>query len=210
MSRALDVTTSLLASTLRGWRGANAFKPAHTQPQQPLELYEFEGCPYGRLLREALTELDLDVLIRPCPRGGSRFWPLVKMLGGKSQFPFLVDPNSGTSLYESADIVDYLVDAYGGRTRTPRGLLRALAVAGGMAATATRGLHGMRARPSKAPAQPLELYSFESSRSRCWYASACARWNYTICCTTPARRAGATWVRHRPQPPVAWADRDPP
>ncbi len=160
MSRALDVTTSLLASTLRGWRGTNAFKPAHTQPQQPLELYEFEDCPYCRLLREALTGLDLDVLIWPCPRGGSRFRPQVKMLGGKSQFPFLVDPNSGTSLYESADIVDYLVDAYGGRTCTPRGLLRALAVAGGMAATATRGL---RARPSKAPAQPLELYSFESS-----------------------------------------------
>ncbi len=160
MSRVLDVTTSLLASTLRGWRGTNAFKPAHTQPQQPLELYEFEDCAYCRLLREALTELDLDVLIRPCPRGGSRFRPQVKMLGGKSQFPFLVDPNSGTSLYESADIVDYLIDAYGGRTRTPRGPLRALAVVDGMAATATRGL---RARPSKAPAQPLELYSFESS-----------------------------------------------
>lgn len=163
MSRLFDVNSSVLASTLSGWRGTTNFKPAHTQPTQPLELYEFEGCPYCRLLRESLTELDLDVLIKPCPKDGTRFRPQVKSLGGKTQFPFLVDPNSGTSLYESADIVDYLIDAYGGRSRFPGRLLRGVAVAGGMAATASRVMHGMRARPSKAPQKPLELYSFESS-----------------------------------------------
>ena len=31
-------------------------------------------------------------------------------LGGKSRFPFLVDPNTGRSMYESADIIQYLFD----------------------------------------------------------------------------------------------------
>ena len=35
-------------------------------------------------------------------------------MGGKSQFPYMVDPNTGTSMYESDDIIDYLFDKYGG------------------------------------------------------------------------------------------------
>lgn len=163
MPRTLDITTSLLSSTLSGWRGTTNFKPARRQPEQPLELYEFEGCPYCRLVREALTELDLDAMIYPCPHGGSRFRAPMTRLGGKPQFPFLVDPNTNTSLYESADIITYLMQTYGGRASAPNGLRRSLALAGGMAASGLRGARGMRVRPSKAPAQPLELYSFESS-----------------------------------------------
>ena len=46
-------------------------------------------------VREALTLLDLDVLIYPCPKGGTAFRPRVRQLSGKEQFPFLVDPNTG-------------------------------------------------------------------------------------------------------------------
>jgi glutathione S-transferase len=164
---AFAIGSSLLASTLRGWRGTAAFRPGTRQPEQPLQLYEYEACPYCRLVREALTELDLDALILPCPRGGSRFRPQVEGRGGKRQFPYLVDPNSGRELYESAAIVDYLSASYGGRLHAARGLRRELAVGSGMLASASRsglrGLRGRRARPSRAPAQPLELYSFESS-----------------------------------------------
>ncbi|MDR3419521.1 MAG: glutathione S-transferase N-terminal domain-containing protein [Nevskia sp.] len=167
MPQALAVASSVVASSLRGWRGTAAFRPRTRQPEQPLQLYEFEACPYCRLVREALTELDLDAVIHPCPRGGTRFRPEVKARGGKLQFPFLFDPNTGRGIYESADIIDYLSQTYGGRLRAARGAARRLALGSATLASLARRdlkhLPGLRARPSKAPQQPLELYSFESS-----------------------------------------------
>ena len=163
LGRTLAVGSSLLASQLRGWRGTMALRPVTAQPAQLLELYEYEDCPYCRLVREALTELDLDAQIYPCPKGGTRFRPKVKEMGGKYQFPFLVDPNTGQQMYESADIVAYLRETYAGR-RTPNGFLdRRIKVATSTLATILRGTNGWRVRKSKAPAQPLELFSFESS-----------------------------------------------
>jgi glutathione S-transferase len=159
----LDVNVSLLASTLAGWRGTAAFRPAERQPERPLELYEFEACPFCRLVREALTEMDLDALVRPCPKGGTRFRPEAERLGDKQRFPFLVDPNTGKQLHESADIVEYLAQTYGARARGTRGLGRTLRLASAQAASALRVTRGLRSRPSRAPARPLELYSFESS-----------------------------------------------
>lgn len=155
-----NVLSSLFASSVRGWRGTVA-KPAVRQPEQPLELYEFEGCPFCRLVREAFTELDLDALIKPCPKGGTRFREEARQLGGKLQFPFLVDANTGRKLYESADIIEYLYSEYGGR-EAPR-LHGVLGMVGSNLATGLRGLRGLRARAGAAPGQPLELYSFESS-----------------------------------------------
>ena len=43
-----------------------------------LELYEFESCPFCRKVRDALTELDLEAMIYPCPKGGSVFRELLK------------------------------------------------------------------------------------------------------------------------------------
>ena len=77
-----------------------------------LELYDFEGCPHCRLVREVITELDLDALVYPCPKGGSRYRDTVVELGGKAQFPFLVDPNTETELPESTAIIDYLTKTY--------------------------------------------------------------------------------------------------
>ena len=166
MARVIDVNSSLLGSTLRGWRGTAAFRPVRKQPVKPLEIYEFEACPYGRLLREALTEMDLDAMIYPCPKGGTRFRPQAQTRGGKMRFPFLLDPNTGVALFESAEIISYLADTYEGTAVPARGLRRRLAVITSFLASTTRGLarvRGYRARPSKAPAKPLELYSFESS-----------------------------------------------
>lgn len=166
MSNAFDFTTSILASSIRGWRGAAAFKPAQRQPEKLLELYDIEASPYCRLVREVLSELDIDAMIYPCPAGGTRFRPKVQALGGKQQFPFLVDPNTGDQLYESADIIDHLRRHYGhGKPASP-GLLRRLGLGGSYTATVMRclgGIRGMRARPARAPSLPLELYSFEAS-----------------------------------------------
>jgi glutathione S-transferase len=157
----VDVLNSTLASSLRFWRGTNA-RPASTQPARHLELYEFEACPYCRLVREALTELDLDAMILPAPHGGTRFRPRVAKLGGRTQFPFLVDPNTKRSMYESADIIEYLYEQYGGRP-APTRLLRPLDVASSSLASVARLGAGSRARRSRAPKKPLALFSFESS-----------------------------------------------
>lgn len=168
MSATIDALVNLLAGTVRGWRGTAAFTPPTRRPAKLLELYDIEASPYCRLVREVLTELDLDALILPCPVGGTRFRPQAEAVGGKRLFPLLVDPNTRTHLYESADIVDYLEKTYGGGSAAARGWRRAVAVGSSYASSALlwragAGITGMTARPSKAPEHPLELYSFESS-----------------------------------------------
>ena len=81
-------------------------------PSPPVRLSE-PGCPYCRFAREAVSKAGIAVIVRPCPKGGKRFRPLVKELGGKAQFPYLVDPNTDQKMYESGDIVRYLTKTYG-------------------------------------------------------------------------------------------------
>ena len=161
MTRTLDVVTSFAASVARGGAGM-AVGTLGRRPERRLELYEFEGCPFCRKVRDALTELDLDAVIYPCPRGGTVHRPKAIALGGKSQFPYLVDPNTGTRMYESDDIVAYLFATYGGRE--PGVLVRGpLATASSVLASAVRPTAGTRTRPSRRPTQPLERWSFEAS-----------------------------------------------
>lgn len=74
-------------------------------------------------MREAITQLDLEVDVYPCPKDSRIHRGIVESLGGKLQFPFLVDPNTGVQLYESDAIVKYLYKEYGGGARPPFGLL---------------------------------------------------------------------------------------
>ncbi len=83
------------------------------RPAKPIQLYEFEGCPFCRKVREAVAILDLDVEFKPCPMNGPNFRQEAIKKGGKSQFPYLFDPNSDTAMYESDDIINYLYDKYG-------------------------------------------------------------------------------------------------
>ncbi len=121
-------------------------------------LYEFEACPFCRKVREALTRLDLDAEIRPCPRGGVRFRPELVARGGKAQFPYLVDPNAGLELYESGDIVRHLQSRYGAGPGPS-----AASTLGVALASALRGSAGRVARPAKQPEQLLELWGSEAS-----------------------------------------------
>lgn len=154
--------------TIRNWAasgarlGVGTFTGGHVKtPAKLLELYEFEACPYCRKVREALTALDLDAMIYPCPKGGEVFRKRVKELGGKEQFPFLVDPNTGTQMYESDEIIAYLFATYGGRK--PGVEFSAPVKATSFVASALRAGHGGKKRPSRQPAKPLELWSFEAS-----------------------------------------------
>ncbi len=158
----IDIASSTLATALRPGIGISA-QPAAVKPEKLLELYEFEGCPFCRLVREALTELDLDAMIHPCPKRGERFRPRAIELGGKAQFPLLVDPNTGVTMYESLDIIAYLFATYGKRPVPLKWRVGALQKIGSAMIGVVRGTQGMRARSSTRPAEALELYSFESS-----------------------------------------------
>jgi len=162
MNRTLDVATSFAASAARMGSGMQ-IAPLGPRPKKRLELYEFEACPYCRKVREALSALDLEAMIYPCPKDGPRFRPAVIRRGGKAQFPFLVDPNTGKELYESDDIITYLFQQYGdGRVPLPLRLGPVTDVTS-MLASAWRPAFGARYRTAKQPQKPLELYSFEAS-----------------------------------------------
>ena len=162
LARLLDVSTSMAASAARPNFG-NVHHERQRIPERPLELYEFEVCPYCRIAREALSALSLDPIVYPCPKGGTLFREKAKREGGRYQFPYLVDHNTGVSMYESADIVDYLFRAYcDGR---PPWFLRqrCFAVTTSMFASAFRPSRGRRAVASRQPEKLLELYSYEGS-----------------------------------------------
>jgi len=162
MPRALDIASSLGGSVIRLGSGSRV-GALGDRPERPLELYEFEGCPYCRKVREALSILDLDAQIYPCPKNGPRYREDVIRLGGKALFPYLVDPNTGKAMYESEDINRYLFAQYGDG-RVP-GLLAAgpLNMLSSALVGAVRPGRGIRYRPARAPELPLELYSFEAS-----------------------------------------------
>jgi glutathione S-transferase len=162
MMRPLDVATSLAATVVRGALGVQVGTLGR-RPTRALELYDFEGCPYCRKVREALAILDLDAVVYPCPVGGTTYRAIVERRGGKQQFPYLVDPDAGIELYESDAIVRHLFDRYGDG-RVPLALSLGLAGDGlSMLASGLRLGAGVRARPSRRPPELLELYSFEAS-----------------------------------------------
>ncbi|KAL9318960.1 hypothetical protein ACSQ67_015477 [Phaseolus vulgaris] len=137
------------------------------RPEKYIEIYEFESCPFCRKVREIVAILDLDVVFYPCPRNGPNFRPKVLQMGGKLQFPYMVDPNTGVSMYESDDIIRYLVDKYG----LCQNILYC-AYAGYLffLQTLTAGLSmlsrigkGTIYTPAKFPPKPLKLWAYEGS-----------------------------------------------
>ncbi len=154
MNRVLDIATSAAAPLSRLASGSRVGN-VEDCPERPLELFEFEGCPYCRKVREALSILDLKAMIYPCPKEGPRFRKEVKERGGKVQFPYLADPNTGKGMYESDEIVRYLFETYGD-ARIPFLLSAGLA-------SVVRPMQGVFYEPSSPPKKPLELYSFEAS-----------------------------------------------
>ena len=162
MIRPLDVTTSVLTTIGRLGSGARV-GTLGKRPARPLELYEFEACPFCRKVREALSILDLEVIVYPCPKGGPTWRPRVREQGGRELFLYLVDPNTGRAMYESSDIVAYLFSEYGdGRVPAALGA-GVLTDASSMLSGLWRLGGGSRYRHARVPEQLLELYSFEAS-----------------------------------------------
>ncbi|MFB6191673.1 MAG: glutathione S-transferase N-terminal domain-containing protein [Candidatus Nanohaloarchaea archaeon] len=82
-----------------------------TEPDEMLELYQFEGCPFCSKVREKMTELGLDFIARQVDPKGDR--SRVEEVSGQTGVPVLVDPNRDVVMPESDDIVEYLEEHYG-------------------------------------------------------------------------------------------------
>ena len=158
----VDVALSTLSSGHQWPRGmyTGGIGP---RPEKPLVLYEFEACPYCRKVREALTMLDLVAEIRPCPKSGGVYRPELVEVGGKAQFPYLIDPNTRVEMYESDDIIAYLYRTYGDGDVHWSLALGPLTDISSTLASLWRPTSGRTARASKRPDAPLTLYSFDIS-----------------------------------------------
>jgi len=158
------------------------------RPEKLIEVFEYEGSPYCRKVREAAAVLDLDILFRPCPSGETYWRPMAKAEGAKT-FPYMKDPNTGEAFCESDDIVEYLFRVYGPAANdsslSAEGLRNAgpetlgvpmMLRRGGITnltcyAAAVARLKALKARPSRAaaaaaagaPVAPVELWTYEAS-----------------------------------------------
>lgn len=123
-----------------------------------LYLYEYEGCPFCSRVREALLTRGRDAVIFPCPPGGRRFRPQAEAVGGRQQFPLLVDDADDTVLYESRDIIAHLDTGDG----APDGVAYAAGELGLTAGARVRELHGMQVADNQGRRPPewlFELYN---------------------------------------------------
>lgn len=125
-----NVLKSRFSTVIRGSRGLEV-KPSRPA-QQDLTLYSFEASPFSRLVREKLCELELPYTLinigkqQRADIGPSNFrlhlgeykpLPNTKRSAffaehGNVQVPYLIDPNTGSDLFESADILEYLNETY--------------------------------------------------------------------------------------------------
>ncbi len=154
--------TSSFVTLLRGGAGARV-RHLGPRPSHVLVLYEMERCPFSRLVREALSELDLDALIKPCPRGEHVNRAELEVQRGIPEVPFLIDPGTGVKIGEAATIVRYLYERYGNASSPLMMRGGHLAVASSMIASLVRGGAIRYEEPALLPERPLELWNYEGS-----------------------------------------------
>lgn len=159
MLHLLNIASSTLASSLRLWNGMDSCRESKDLDGE-LILFDQEGNAECRLVREVLTELNMDVTIMPCPMKGKHILALQNKVG-KVELPVLYDPSNESRHLGSKSIIDYLSKQYGHAVTQDRNqwLTKKLSEL----ATLIRGNAGLVARPSLPAQQPLTLYSFEAS-----------------------------------------------
>lgn len=126
------------ASVVSMMRGVKADHPKKNEsrgkPAKLLHLYGFDASPFCRLVREKLSMLEIGYINHNVAReqiqdigafglrlnlgeyqpikGGKREHLIHKEIKGKLQFPYLIDPNTDTKMYESKAIIKYLENTY--------------------------------------------------------------------------------------------------
>ncbi|MBB6647216.1 glutaredoxin family protein [Halobellus ruber] len=77
-----------------------------------ITLYRLQACPFCERVVRALDDLDIEYESRFVePMHSER--NAVKRISGKRSVPALVDGNTGVTMSESANIVEYLERTYG-------------------------------------------------------------------------------------------------
>ncbi len=85
-----------------------------TEP--PITLYRLQACPYCERVVRVLDEFDLDYRSRYVePMHSER--NVVKRVSGARSVPALVDSETGVTMSESANIVEYVRGTYGDAER---------------------------------------------------------------------------------------------
>jgi glutathione S-transferase len=81
--------------------------------EPPITLYRLQACPFCERVVRVLEDLDLAYRSRFVEPMHSRR-NAVKRLTGARTVPAIVDEETGVTMSESANIVDYLESTYGG------------------------------------------------------------------------------------------------
>ena len=71
------------------------------RPKVPMVLYEYEGSPFCRKVREAALLLDVPMQYRPCPGARAGFAAELKEKTGRMTVPFLIECASPAALEPS-------------------------------------------------------------------------------------------------------------
>ncbi|KNC79624.1 hypothetical protein SARC_07988 [Sphaeroforma arctica JP610] len=121
-SRLWRMPSLFLVSLLRSVPHMGLMASPSRRPEQPLELWGFEPSPPCKLVRETLCELELPYVQRNCAKGSIKRPEFREKYGhtlssfrqitNQIKVPLLIDPNTKTELFESADIVSYLRRTY--------------------------------------------------------------------------------------------------
>ena len=106
----LTDASSMLASA---WRPGvrRPLSRRRTAPAKPLELYSFEASPFCRIVARAPLRARDPYVLHNVAKGSPSRAAFIER-SGKMMVPYLVDPNTGTEMFESADIVAYLDRTY--------------------------------------------------------------------------------------------------
>ncbi|AFZ72614.1 glutathione S-transferase N-terminal domain-containing protein [Natronobacterium gregoryi] len=79
---------------------------------EPITFYRLQGCPFCERVTRLLQKYDLEYQLRFVePMHSKR--DVVKRVAGVRTVPVIVDDNTGVTMAESANIVDYLESTYG-------------------------------------------------------------------------------------------------
>ncbi len=77
-----------------------------------LILYTGTTCPFCRIVESFLDDKGIEYTAKNVHQDDAALEELLE-IGGKRQIPFLHDTETGTAMYESQDIIQYVSDTYG-------------------------------------------------------------------------------------------------
>ena len=82
-----------------------------------LELYQFEECPYCKMVRAKLTDLGISYLMHNVPRDKNNRAKVIEV-SGQPSVPVLVDKSTApaTVLSDENEIIEYLEKKYAGKS----------------------------------------------------------------------------------------------